>query len=241
MPKAVITDIDGTITDDRRRLSMDAVEEIRRLVDIGIPVVLASGNTVCFLDTLSKMIGTDGTIIAENGGVYRYGYMGTQHIEGDRKLCLNAYQKIIDYFHPNGDELRLYSNDYRYSDVAFARDVDVGEVQRLLAGMPVQVIDTGFAIHLQLPDISKGTALTKLSKLMNISPADFLAVGDSVNDVPMLISAGIAVVPENASAEAQAVADDIMLNPFGKGTAEALAQYFPRNEISEFFSKSLEY
>ena len=38
MPKAFITDIDGTLTDDRRRLSMHAVEEIRRLVDAGIPI-----------------------------------------------------------------------------------------------------------------------------------------------------------------------------------------------------------
>ena len=91
MPKAFITDIDGTLTDDRRRLSMHAVEEIRRLVDAGIPVVLASGNTVCFIDALSKMIGTSGDIIAENGGVYRHGYTGMRHAEGDRSICLAAY------------------------------------------------------------------------------------------------------------------------------------------------------
>ena len=227
MPKAFITDIDGTLTDDRRRLSTHAVEEIRRLVDADIPVVLASGNTVCFIDALSKMIGTNGDIIAENGGVYRHGYTGARHTEGDRKLCLDAYQKIIEHFQPKGEELRLYSSEYRYSDVAFARDVDVGEVSRLLAGMPVQVIDTGFAIHLQPPGLSKGAALAKLAKLMDLTPADFLAAGDSVNDVSMLTSAGIAVVPANASPEARAAADDIMDKPFGEGTAEALARYFP--------------
>ncbi|HJJ98864.1 MAG TPA: phosphoglycolate phosphatase [Methanocorpusculum sp.] len=227
MPKAFVTDIDGTLTDDRRRLSTRVVEEIRRLVDTGIPVVLASGNTVCVIDALSKMIGTDGDIIAENGGVYRHGYTGTRHIEGDRELCLAAYQKIIDHFQPKGEELRLYSNEYRYSDVSFARDVDAGEVSCLLAGMPVQVIDTGFAIHLQRPGLSKGAALAKLAKLMGLTPADFLAAGDSANDVSMLTPAGIAVVPANASPEARAAADDVMDKPFGEGTAEALARYFP--------------
>jgi len=227
MPKAFITDIDGTLTNDRRRLSTRAVEEIRRLVDADIPVVLASGNTVCFIDALSKMIGTNGDIIAENGGVYRRGYTGTRHAEGNREVCLAAYRKIIEHFNPVGEELRLYSNEYRYSDVAFARDVDTGEVSRLLAGMPVQVIDTGFAIHLQPPGLSKGAALAKLAKLMDLTPADFLAAGDSVNDVTMLKSAGIAVVPANASPEARAAADDIMDKPFGEGTAEALARYFP--------------
>lgn len=227
MPKAFITDIDGTLTDDRRRLSTHAVEEIRRLVDADIPVVLASGNTVCFIDALAKMIGTNGDIIAENGGVYRHGYTGARHTEGDRKLCLDAYQKIIEHFQPKGEELRLYSSEYRYSDVAFARDVDAGEVSHLLAGMPVQVIDTGFAIHLQPPGLSKGAALAKLAKLMGLTPADFLAAGDSVNDVSMLTSAGIAVAPANASPEARAAADDIMDKTFGEGTAEALARYFP--------------
>ncbi|MDV0444379.1 phosphoglycolate phosphatase [Methanorbis rubei] len=227
MPKAFITDIDGTLTDDRRRLSTRAVEEIRRVVDAGIPVVLASGNTLCFIDALSKMIGTEGDVIAENGGVYRHGYTGDRHSAGDRELCFAAYQKIIDTFQPKGEELRLYSNDYRYSDVAFARDADVDEIKKLLADMPVQVVDTGFAIHLQSEGLSKGAALEKLAELMGLVPADFLAAGDSINDVSMLKAAGIAVTPANAGPEARAAADFVMSKPFGEGTADALARYFP--------------
>lgn len=227
MPKAFVTDIDGTLTDDRRRLSTHAVEEIRRLADAGIPVVFASGNTICFIDALAKMIGTDGDIIAENGGVYRHGYTGTRHAEGDRSVCLAAYQKIIGELHPKGEELRLYSNEYRYSDVAFARDTDAETVRRILAGISVQVIDTGFAIHLQSPGLSKGAALVKLAGFMGLSTNDFLAAGDSVNDVSMLRAAGTAVVPANASPDARAVADQVMDKPFGEGTADAIAEYFP--------------
>jgi len=72
--KALVTDVDGTITDRRRRINTDAIETLRMLVDAEIEVVLASGNTVCFMDGLCKMVGTDGTIISENGGVYRRGF-----------------------------------------------------------------------------------------------------------------------------------------------------------------------
>ena len=78
MLKALVTDIDGTITDHRRRISTPAIEALRVLIDAGIEVVLASGNTVCFMDGLCRMIGTNGTIISENGGVYRRGFGGTQ-------------------------------------------------------------------------------------------------------------------------------------------------------------------
>ena len=43
-PKVVVIDIDGTITDGEKHLSMQAVESIRQLEKAGIPVVLATGN-----------------------------------------------------------------------------------------------------------------------------------------------------------------------------------------------------
>ncbi|MFA6224805.1 MAG: HAD hydrolase family protein [Methanoregula sp.] len=87
MLKAVLTDIDGTITDSSRRINTGAINTIRSLVDDGIEVVLASGNTSCFMDALCKMIGTHGTLIAENGGVFRVGFTGTPRIRGDQEVC----------------------------------------------------------------------------------------------------------------------------------------------------------
>ena len=43
-PSVVVIDIDGTITDGKKRLSTEAVAAVRRLEDAGIPVVLATGN-----------------------------------------------------------------------------------------------------------------------------------------------------------------------------------------------------
>ena len=90
MLKALLTDVDGTITDASRRIDTGAIECIRSLVDDGIEVVLASGNTACFMDALCKMAGTRGTFIAENGGVYRIGYTGTLKITGDQAICRAA-------------------------------------------------------------------------------------------------------------------------------------------------------
>ncbi len=226
MPRAFITDIDGTLTDDRRRLSTEVVEEMRRLLDNDIPIILASGNTLCFLDAFSHMIGTTGTIIAENGGVYRLGYLGKKQISGNQKLCLAAYQKVVDELQPKGDELRLFSNRYRDSDIAFSRDAPTETVKEILKDMPVVVIDTGFAIHLQVPGITKGGAFAKLAEQMGLAPSDFLVAGDSVNDISMLKLGGISVAPANASPEAKKAAGHVMEKSYGEGTAEALRKYF---------------
>ncbi len=187
MLRAVATDVDGTLTDRRRRINTAAIEAIRTLVDAGITVVLASGNTVCFMDTLSKMVGTDGTIIGENGGVYRRGFSGPLQIAGDRQVCLEAFEVLRDYFAGKGVELELYSAQYRFADVAFARNVDPAEAQAIIQvkGLDVRVLDTGFAIHLQPPGVSKGAAMRELAIELGIPTTEILAIGDSENDIEM--------------------------------------------------------
>ena len=229
MLKALVTDVDGTLTDRRRRINTAAVEAIRTLVDAGIEVVLASGNTVCFMDGLCKMIGTDGTIIGENGGVYRRGYGGTLHIPGDREACLEAFEVLSDHFSGKGIELELYSARYRFADVAFARNIDPDEARAVVRDrrLPVRVLDTGFAIHLQAPGVNKGTAMRELAGEMGISPAEMMAIGDSENDIEMLEAAGIGVAVRNAPAPTRSAADWVSGGAYGDGFVEAVKKYYP--------------
>ena len=225
MLKALLTDIDGTITDSSRRINTGAVEAIRSLLDEGVEVVLASGNTSCFMDALCKMIGTQGTFIAENGGVFRVGYTGTLHIKGDQVICRTALEKVQDYYRSRGKELVLFSPAYRFADLAFARTVPVEEVKHILREDPVNVLDTGYAIHLQSLGIDKGTALEALAKEMGLFPSDFLAIGDSLNDIQMLKKAGIGVTVANAHPDTKAVVEFVSEKEYGMGFVEAIARY----------------
>jgi len=225
--KALLTDIDGTITRPDRRISTGSIETIRSLVDSGIVVVLASGNTSCFMDALCKMIGTHGTFIAENGGVFRIGFTGPLVIRGDQAVVKTALTAVQDHFQNQGITLDLYSPTYRFSDLAFARTVPADEVRRVLRDSPVQVIDTGYAIHLQAPGINKGTALTELAREMGLSPADFLAIGDSLNDIQMLKTAGIGITVANAHPDIKAVSQYIAGKEYGDGFVEAVEKYYP--------------
>jgi phosphoglycolate phosphatase (TIGR01487 family) len=223
--KALLTDIDGTITDSSRRINTAAVEAIRSLLDQGVEVVLASGNTSCFMDALCKMIGTQGTFIAENGGVFRVGYTGALHIKGDQSICRTALEKVQDYYRSRGKELVLFSPAYRFADLAFARTVPVEEVKQILRDEPVNVLDTGYAIHLQTLGIDKGTALEALAKEMGLIPSDFLAIGDSLNDIQMLKKAGIGVTVANAHPDTKAVVEFVSEKEYGMGFVEAIARY----------------
>jgi phosphoglycolate phosphatase (TIGR01487 family) len=223
--KALLTDIDGTITDPRRRIHAGSVEQIRTLVDQGVEVVLASGNTSCFMDALCKMIGTKGTFIAENGGVYRIGFTGPLVIKGDQGEVRAALELVREHFLKKGIAIELFNPTYRFADLALARTVPAAEVRAVLGTSPIQVIDTGYAIHLQSPGITKGTALLALAKTLGLAPADFLAIGDSVNDIQMLKTAGIGVTVANAHPDTKAVAAYVAEKEYGEGFVEAVGKY----------------
>lgn len=221
----LITDVDGTITDRNRRIHTGAIETIRYLVDSGIEVVLASGNTACFMDALSKMIGTSGSFIGENGGIYRIGYGKPPVILGDQKECRAALDALIEHFQKKGTELELYSPTYRFADLAFARTVPVAEVREVVSEFPVDIIDTAFAIHIQSSGITKGTAFSHLAAEMGFSTSQFLAAGDAQNDVDLLRQAGAGIAARNVHPDLAEVAEWISEKSFGDGFVEAIQRY----------------
>lgn len=226
MFRGVITDIDGTLTDEKRRLSTAAIETIRRLQESGVEVVLSSGNTSCLLKGLCKLIGTGGTFIGENGGVYRIGFTGELQLIADRKIAIDALNLCIEHFQKKGITLELFSYNERFSDVAFARTVPVEEVRSLLADWPVDIMDTNFAIHIHKAGIDKGKTFQVVADSLGIKPEEFLAIGDSENDIGMIKAAGIGCCVANAQERVRIISDYCSSVPYGEGFVEIMNRNF---------------
>ena len=75
------------------------------------------------------------------------------------------------------------------------------------------------------PGVSKGKALAALASHLGISMTEVIAVGDGVNDIPLLSLAGLAVAMDNAPAEVRAVADYITLDVDHSGLAAAIKRF----------------
>lgn len=225
--KAVITDIDGTLTDEKRRLNTTAVETIRKLQDNGVEVVLASGNTSCILKGLSKLIGTGGTFIGENGGVFRIGFSGSLVVLPNRQIALEALDVLIQHFEKQGITLDMFSPRERFADVAFARTVPVQVIRELLSGWNVTILDTNFAIHIQEAGFSKGKAFQKIAEELRIPVSSFLAIGDSENDIDMIQAAGAGCCVANSAQEVKEAAVFISKKSYGDGFVETITRFFP--------------
>ena len=215
--RAIVIDIDGTITCKKRELHLGAIEKIRSLK---VPVVLATGNTLCYARTASVLIGLDGAVIAENGGAVTIRYdLNATFDEKSLVECEKAFSFLSKH-------LKLTKLDplYRKTEIALRRDFDLEKARALLATQhfDVEMVDTKYAIHLKSTRINKGTGLRKIAGMMGLKAGDFAAIGDSENDVEMLEASGFGIAVGNGDEETKKIANYVTKASFGDGAVEAL-------------------
>ena len=220
--KAVVVDVDGTITFGDRSIDCRAVEALRSL---NVPVVIATGNILCFARAVSKLLGTGEIIIGENGGVVEYGTV--EYDTSQMGVCEEAFAFLNEQV-----TVEKLDPENRKTEIALRRDFDVEKAREILSGFSdIEVVDTGFAVHIKSKRVNKGTGLCKLADLMGIDVRDFVAMGDSSNDIEMLKVSGFGVAVGNAHPALKEVADMVTEGEHGAGVAEAVGELRRRGEI----------
>ncbi|WP_286476348.1 phosphoglycolate phosphatase [Methanobacterium sp. CWC-01] len=217
--KALALDVDGTITDQKRRLCPGALEAIRKVEDRGIPVIIVTGNILCSTKTISILLGTTGGLVAENGGVIEYA--GEISVLGNLEKCERAFQHLRKLY----DVKKVEYSSARVSEIALERSLPVKKVKEALKSWDVEVYDTQFALHLTDPAVNKGLSLLKVAKNMGINPEEIMAIGDSENDLEFLEQAGWKVAVANSDPELKIKADYVTEKPYGDGVNEAIRRF----------------
>lgn len=220
--RAVVVDVDGTLTFRDRSLDCRSVDAVRNL---HVPVVIATGNVLCYARAVSKLLGTSGIIIAENGGVVecsRVEYDGA-HL----KECEEGVEILSEHF-----VLEKLDPEIRKTEIALQRNFDVEKARQILGTLPdIEIIDTGFAVHIKSIKVNKGTGLKRIADLMGVSARDFAAIGDSPNDIEMLKVSGFGIAVGNAHPFVKEAADMVTRGEHGAGVAEALRYLKERGEL----------
>jgi len=213
--RALAIDIDGTITYGDRRLDLEAIQSLRDLEESGIPVILSSGNILCFMNAASIMIGTSGPLIAENGGIIEV--ENVVHYMGNYDNVERFYNHLSSKY----DLRKVKRSELRKTEIAMFRDIDIDILREELDDKyGVDLIDSNFAIHIIDRDVNKGNALKFTSELIGIPIEEIAAVGDSENDYEMIKCAGVGIcIGDGMLSE---VSEYVTKNRFGKGAVEAI-------------------
>ncbi|MFC7045364.1 phosphoglycolate phosphatase [Halobacteriaceae archaeon GCM10025711] len=217
MTPPLAVDIDGTLS--RADRSIDArVCDVLRSWDA--PVVVATGKALPYPIALADYVGIPQRVIAENGGVV---YVD-DHLEfnGDAEAAM----AVVEEYEARGHDLGWGDvdlvNRWRETEVAVSRESPLEPLREVAADHGLQVVDTGFAYHVKTAEMSKGRGLETAADLLGYDPTDFVAVGDSENDVSTFEVAGRSFAVANADDSAKAAADAVTEGSYADGFLEAV-------------------
>jgi phosphoglycolate phosphatase (TIGR01487 family) len=218
MAPPLVLDIDGTMT--RPDDSIDP-----RFFDVlpgwDAPVVLATGKSFPYPVALCHFLTIPQYVIAENGGIVLVGDEVAKN--GDGEAARQAAEAYVELGYDVGWGDADLINRWRETEVAVARDQPLGPLEEIAAEHGLEVVDTGYAYHVKSPGLEKGRGLKSVARLLDRDPAEFVAVGDSENDVSTFGVAGESYAVANADEKARQAADVVLDESYSEGTLAVLA------------------
>jgi phosphoglycolate phosphatase (TIGR01487 family) len=219
-------DIDGTLTTPTGRIDPRVFE---LLPDWDAPIAFATGKAFPYPVALAHFLGREETVIAENGGV--------AYVDGETTLVgdPDAAWAVVEAFRERGGEIGWGDGDtvnrWRETEVALSPDADEALLREVAAAADgVEVVDTGYAYHVKSTGVSKGRALRVVADALGLDTDEFVAVGDSENDVSTFGVAGESYAVANADDAAREAADEAVEAGFMDGTVSVLEELRERAE-----------
>ena len=212
----VVSDVDGTLMDHSYDLT-PAKETIELLKDLSIPVILCTSKTASEVKVIRKELNLTDPYIVENGAAV-YGEslskVNGKIILGERyeilKDILNLISKEIDFcLQPlnnltdqeateltglKGSDLVLMRD--RHWSMPFLNPPDSMEKQINICckKFNVEILRGNRMSHLLSINSNKGNAINELRKYANNPNIKIVGLGDSPNDLPLLLNSDYKIV-----------------------------------------------
>jgi phosphoglycolate phosphatase (TIGR01487 family) len=218
MAPPLVLDIDGTMT--RPDDSIDP-----RFFDVlpewDAPVVLATGKSFPYPVALCHFLTIPQYVIAENGGIVLVGDEVAKN--GDGEAARRVAEEYVEAGYEVGWGSADLINRWRETEVAVARDQPLGPLEELAAEHGLEVVDTGYAYHVKSPGLEKGRGLKSVARLLDRDPTEFVALGDSENDVSTFGVTDESYAVANADEKAKQAADVVLEESYAEGALAVLA------------------
>ncbi len=225
MPRfsAMLVDLDGTlmVTDEVSPRVADAVTRVSEL----IPVSIATGRRASDVKDYAGKLGLAAPQIC-NGGATLIDpgsgeFLWNAHMRADvtRPIIETLNLRSIPFIatHPGGDSETLCQIKHWDLTRISAMDISESHADKLVSmfsGEPdlnlVKVYlhyNGWWAVDFTAEGVHKGAAALVLAERMGIEAGEFIAAGDSFNDLPMLKIAGLRIAMDSAPPAMKEIAD----------------------------------
>lgn len=233
--KLFISDIDGTLVISGKNISEKNIAAVKKMVDAGIIVTLATGRMYRATLPVAEKLGVNVPLITYNGALIKA-------VDGEilHEKCLppELVVELTNFFEKNNFYVQNYSEDNlffpEYNDFAKfyeqAQKVSgeaigwqkmrektshvckmltisngIEETKKISDALKVEFGDsisvtrsTPKFNEIVSPGVSKAAAIKILAEKFGVNISEVMAIGDSENDLPMLLAAGKSVAMGNA-------------------------------------------
>ena len=142
------------------------------------------------------------------------------------------YRRMLQDLRQPVDELKAFITDKKHSIQKiqfFFRDPAMRSdfIADLSDRFPNEAISSAVINNIEINHkiANKGNAIRRLSKKLGFGPENVMSFGDGLNDLPMIISAGLGVAMDNASDYIKARADYVTDTCDNDGVAKAISRF----------------
>lgn len=201
MYKLIAFDLDNTLAGVGRAIAAKDLDLLKHLERSGVRIAICSGKPTYYLCGFARQLALEQPIlVGENGAVIQFGVAlppkqyyvlpySQQAKESIRLLHATMVQRLPKlWFQPNVTALTPFPTS----------EAEFSAIDGCIRDLGGQLQDVTVYRHFDSFDImpngiTKGSGLAHLSRLLDVSPQEIIAVGDGVNDYPMFEYAGLSL------------------------------------------------
>jgi len=250
--KLIISDVDGCLTEERAQpFDLALLNQIRVFNQQSMgnpmnqnslvpPITLCTGRPQPYVEALLKVIDAPLPAIAENGGMIydlpenRYWWEEKFNSTAARRLQ-TLKQKIIHYILPRvnvaiqpGKDTHITLIAPNHNAILEATDILKKDLSTELSQYKLTITENCLNIVPHFFD--KGTALNRLSQMVNIPLIQMAAVGDTPADLPFMKMVRYPMCPANATPEVKAICCFVAGQSYTAGLIEIIEKCISINK-----------
>jgi HAD superfamily hydrolase (TIGR01484 family) len=240
--KLIALDMDGTLLGKNKTISEQNEKWIRVAVKAGVKVTLATGRPIRDVIGYVRQLEIDCPLVINNGSEV---WKSPDVLHSRRELSPQLIAGIFEVLRECGDEFDYWAHSVggkidksnapadpttvRWLQFAI-RSGNAELLQlirdRLAAWNAFEISNSHLTnIECNAIGVTKATGLLEVCSLIGIEMSQVMAVGDSLNDIPMIRAAGLGVAMGNAQEPVKQAADVIAPTVHEDGVAKMIERY----------------
>ena len=246
MYKIIAIDLDGTLLNSQGEISEENKNYLKKAIDNGIDVVLASGRPIDSVENLSHEIGANKYLISGNGAVV-YGIQ-EKEILYNKFMTKSQVLKIIKMCKENSIYCNVYTENeiiaesLNYNILFYYREnankdeekrTKINIVNDMYKYVETSQVDKFLKITVcddsQLIFNSIIRALKYIMEKEGIDASQVVGIGDNINDKELIEYSGLGIAMGNSSPDVKEIAKIVVSDNNSDGVAEAIKLYILPN------------